>query len=68
METKELKNKLKEICGDDDERYNNEIEIFDFVEENFTNSSLEERLRAKLDKMFEPAEDEDTSVEEVKEN
>ena len=31
METKELKNKLKELCGDDDERYNNEIEIFDFV-------------------------------------
>ena len=63
MESKELKNKMKEFCGGDDVLYKNCVELFEFGEK-FCLSSLgrQNKLKNKLDEMF--PEDDDSSPAE----
>ena len=53
MEPRELKNKMKEFCDDDDVLYKNCVELFEFGEK-FCLSSIgrQNKLKNKLDEMF----------------
>ena len=52
MEPKELKNKMKEFCDGDDKLYKNCVELFEFGVIHIGSIGRQNKLKSKLDDMF----------------
>ena len=67
MESKELKNKMKEFCDGDDNLYKNCVELFEFGVINIGSIGRQNKLKNKIDEKFpdeevEPPVDEETKT------
>ena len=63
MGTEYLLKKIKEFCSGDEDLYKKTVEIFEYGEKNLDEPALDKRMKQKIDKIFELANEENQKGE-----